>query len=147
MCTKFCCDYVISFSHLLIFFKVASVALGWLSLQVDTCKNTAKHSEMWTICLILQTFDVHVTVMYVYLSVCPMNLAIWGALLQLSSCLSDRYQFMHITWQGLTYSKYLTIPPEGYELWHPHNWPVTTTNHLPPHVANYLGHQRVSMFV
>ena len=34
--------------------------------------------------------------------------------------------------------------PEGYELWHPNNWPVTTTNHLPPHLANYLGHQRVS---
>ena len=39
------------------------------------------------------------------------------------------------------------ISPEGYEHWHPHNWPVTTTNHLPPHLANYLGHQRVSMFV
>ena len=38
------------------------------------------------------------------------------------------------------------ISPEGYELWHPHNWPVTTTNHLPPHLANYLGHQRVSVF-
>ena len=37
--------------------------------------------------------------------------------------------------------------PEGYELWHPHNWPVTTTNHLLPHLANYLGHQRVSVFV
>ena len=40
-----------------------------------------------------------------------------------------------------------TISPEGYELWHPHNWPVTTTNHLPPHLANYMGHQRVSVFV
>ena len=39
------------------------------------------------------------------------------------------------------------ISPEGYEEWHPHNWPVTTTNHLPPHLANYLGHQRVSVFV
>ena len=39
------------------------------------------------------------------------------------------------------------ISPEGYELWHPHNWPVTTTNNLPPHLANYLGHQRVSVFV
>ena len=27
------------------------------------------------------------------------------------------------------------------------NWPVTTTNHLPPHLANYLGHQRMSVFV
>ena len=39
------------------------------------------------------------------------------------------------------------ISPEGYELWHSHNWPVTTTSHLPPHLANYLGHQRVSVFV
>ena len=41
----------------------------------------------------------------------------------------------------------IDIFPEGYELWHPHNWPVTTTNHLPPHLANYLGHQRVSVLV
>ena len=34
----------------------------------------------------------------------------------------------------------LNNSPEGYELWHPHNWPVTTTNHLPQHLANYLGH-------
>ena len=40
-----------------------------------------------------------------------------------------------------------SISPEGYELWHPHNWPVTTTNHLPPQVANFPGHQRVSVFV
>ena len=40
-----------------------------------------------------------------------------------------------------------SISPEGYEEWHPHNWPVTTTNHLPPNLANYLGHQRVSVFV
>ena len=39
------------------------------------------------------------------------------------------------------------ISPEGYEEWHPHNWPVTTTYHLPAHLANYLGHQRVSVFV
>ena len=39
------------------------------------------------------------------------------------------------------------ISPEGYEQWHPHNWPVTTTSHLPPHLANYLGHQWVSVFV
>ena len=31
---------------------------------------------------------------------------------------------------------FVTICPEGYEKWHPHNWPVTTTNHLPPHLAN-----------
>ena len=39
------------------------------------------------------------------------------------------------------------ISPEAYEQLHPHNWPVTTTNHLPPHLANCLGHQRVSVFV
>ena len=27
------------------------------------------------------------------------------------------------------------------------NWPVTTTNHLPPQLANYLGQQMVSAFV
>ena len=41
----------------------------------------------------------------------------------------------------------LVISQEGYELWHPHNWPAMTTNHLPPHLANYLGHQRVFVFV
>ena len=41
----------------------------------------------------------------------------------------------------------ISISPEGYEEWHPHNWPVTTTNHHPPHRANYLGHQRVPVFV
>ena len=44
-------------------------------------------------------------------------------------------------------SIYIYEYPEGYEEWHPHNWPVTTTDHLPPHLANYLGHQRVSVFV
>ena len=39
------------------------------------------------------------------------------------------------------------ISPEAYELWHPHNWPVTTTNHHPAHLANYLEHQRVSLSV
>ena len=39
------------------------------------------------------------------------------------------------------------ISPEGYELWQPHNWPVTTTNHLTPHLAIYLGHKMVSVFV
>ena len=46
-----------------------------------------------------------------------------------------------------TLHKFENISPEGHEEWHPHNWPVTTTNHLPPHLANYLGHQRVSVFV
>ena len=31
-----------------------------------------------------------------------------------------------------------SISPESYEQWHPHNWTVTTTNHLPPHLASYL---------
>ena len=30
------------------------------------------------------------------------------------------------------------ISPESYEQWHPHNWPITTTNQLPPHLASYL---------
>ena len=38
----------------------------------------------------------------------------------------------------MSYEHDVVIFPEGYELWHPHNWPVTTTNHLPPHLANYL---------
>ena len=50
------------------------------------------------------------------------------------------------TWWPHLYHNWL-ISPEGYEQWHPHNWPVTTTNHLPPHLANYLRHQRVSVFV
>ena len=29
----------------------------------------------------------------------------------------------------------------------PHNCLVTTTNHLPPHLAGYLGHKSVSVFV
>ena len=40
------------------------------------------------------------------------------------------------------------ISPEGYEQWHPHNWPVT--DNQPPTSTtgqSHLGHQRVSVFV
>ena len=49
--------------------------------------------------------------------------------------------------KGVTDRQTDSIPPEGYELWHPYNWPGMTTNHLPPHLANYLRHHRVSVFV
>ena len=58
------------------------------------------------------------------------------------------FHLMTSSWACACYVAHnMTISPEGYEEWHPHNWPVTTTNHLPPHLANYLGHQRVSVFV
>ena len=37
------------------------------------------------------------------------------------------------------------ISPEGYELWHPHNWPVTTINHLPM-VPTHLGRPKIRTF-
>ena len=40
-----------------------------------------------------------------------------------------------------------TLKSFRMEQWHPHDWPVTTTNHLPPHLVNCLGHQRESVFV
>ena len=61
----------------------------------------------------------------------------------------ERHGGMSSAWvpAGLCQIKEWPISLDGYELWHPHNWLVTTTNHLPPHLANYLGHQRVSVFV
>ena len=36
----------------------------------------------------------------------------------------------------------LQFSGEGSEAEHPHNWPLITTSHLPPHLAHCLGHQK-----
>ena len=50
------------------------------------------------------------------------------------------------SWSMYTLAQRIMFP-EAYELWQPHTWPVTTTNHLPSHMANYLGYQMVFVFV